>query len=383
MAMAIALFAMSTLLLAATSALLVGTADIRATRNYRGSSQVHFVAESGVQHALQVVNGVGVVNFENEVVDQWGAVFGADAKPFAPAAGYTYAVTAISDPVNPANLGRFRVVANGPEGVSNTVVANIVRSNIPVTSPGAVYLSQDAATNANFIGDNFQINGNDQNYTGGMGPNPPIPGISTRNATNTAEAISSLNQNQLDNIQGLGYVPGNPATPSILTSGWAPSVDQVNQIADTLINDPSTHTYPGGKINGNQLFGSEAAPQITYFSADTTLANGDASGAGIMIVEGDLTIQGNLDFKGLIIVRGKTHVTQDPETAVTGSAMVWGSLWTNDLDFEVGGHATLNYSSQALALAGQVTQNNPLPSTVQVTSLADCAMVTPGTGGCP
>jgi hypothetical protein len=381
MALAIALFAMSTLLLAAASALLVGSADIRATRNYRGSSQVHFVAESGLQHALQVVNGPGVVNFKNEVVDQWGAVFGNGTRNFGPLAGFTYAVEVFQDAANPANAGRFRVTANGPEGVRNIVAALLTRSDIPATSPGAVYLAQDNATNANFIGNGFTIDGNDHNYTGGAGPKPPIPGISTRNAANTAEAIGSLGPGQADNVQGLGYLAGPPIVPSVLTSGWAPSVNQVNQIALDLLSRPHD-TYPGGKMNGDPPpFGTPEAPRITYFSADTTIGNGNVSGAGIWIVEGDLTIQGSLEFKGLILVRGKTHVTGD--TLVTGNATVYGSLWTNDLDFQVGGSAILNYSSQALALANLAGGPVSLPSPVQVTWLADCSQVAAGVGGCP
>src|SRR6266705_232959 len=79
MAFVLALFAV-----AATSALLVASSDIRATRNYREASQVHFVAESGIAHAMQVVNGPGVVNFQNDVVAQWAALFGTGARTFGP-----------------------------------------------------------------------------------------------------------------------------------------------------------------------------------------------------------------------------------------------------------------------------------------------------------
>lgn len=380
MALAIALFTMSTLLLAAASALLIGSADIRATRNYRGSSQVHFVAESGVSHALQAVNGPGVLNFKTEVVDQWGALFGAGAKNFGALAGFTYTVTAVSDAVDPANRGRFMVTANGPEGVTNTVVALVRRSNIPSTSPGALYLAQDNPTNASFNGNAFAVDGSDHNYTGGAGPKAPVPGISTRNASNTAEVLSSLSAGQLDNVQGLGYLAGPPIVPSVMTSGWAPSVAQVNQIAADLLARPHD-TYPGGMINGNSTFGTVAAPKITYFSANTTVGNGNASGAGIMIVEGDLTIQGTLDFKGLILVRGKTQVVGTTE--VTGNATVYGSLWTNDVDLQVAGSSIVYYSSQALELANMVSGGGALPAPVQVTSLADCAQVAAGTGGCP
>src|SRR2546427_11478454 len=70
-ALAVALFAMATLLLLVASALLIGTANVEATRNFRGAVQVHFVAESAISEGLQVANGAGVVSFQNDVVVEW------------------------------------------------------------------------------------------------------------------------------------------------------------------------------------------------------------------------------------------------------------------------------------------------------------------------
>src|SRR6266404_9406923 len=123
MAFVLALFALTTIAMALTSALLVASADIRATRNYREASQVHFVAESGISHAMQVVNGVGVVNFQNDIANRWGTLFGTGTRTFAPVAGYTYTVTASADLNDPAGHGWFVSTANGPENTRNVVVA--------------------------------------------------------------------------------------------------------------------------------------------------------------------------------------------------------------------------------------------------------------------
>src|SRR5207244_2850884 len=80
----------------------------------------------------------------------------------------------------------------------------------------------------------------------------------------------------------------------------------------TTIND--------SHVNGNQQFGTTASPRITYLPGDgsgVTFANGHAGGAGIMIVENALTINGDLDFKGLILVRGTTQLTDVSECAAT------------------------------------------------------------------
>ena len=383
-ALVLALFAMTTLLVVAASALLVGSADIRATRNYREASQVHFVAESAIAHAMQVVNGPGVVNFQNDVVTPWPTLFGSAALTFGPVGGYAYTVSAVSDPTDPVNWGRFVATATGPEGVRNVVAARVNRSNIPTAAPGAIYLSQDGRTDSTFNGDGFKIDGNDHLYTGGLAsPNHPVPGLSTRNDTNTQEAINSLSSGQRDNVLGLGFIAGSHAVPSILTSPVAPSVAQLNQFAADLVARPGVVIINDSSIHGNTTFGTETEPQITYFnnSSGVVLGNGNASGAGIMIVEGDLTIQGSLEFKGLVIVRGRTRV--DGTTTDSGNATLYGSLLTNDVNLTVGGSVLVNYSSQALGLANQASGGMALPAPVQLASLIDCSQAVAGTAGCP
>ena len=384
MALVLTLFAIATLLMVAAVGLNIGSASVQATRNYRGASRVHMVAEAGISEALQIINGPGVVHLQNDVVSPWGTIYGTQNKTFSPHAGYSYYVSTYADAADPKNKGRLVAKSYGSEGELNSVVATIIRSDVPTTAPGAIYLASDSATNSNFQGNAFAVDGNDHNYTGGYGPNPPVPGISTRNDSNTQEAINSLNSGQKDNVTGLNYSAGPPIVPAISTSPAAPSAAQLSTMINDILADPMVVNINDSNINGNVTFGTTAAPQITYLSNATGVtlkANGNASGAGILIVESDFTIQGSLDFKGLILVRGKTSVEAD--TNVTGNATVYGSLWTGDLNLNVGGSAILYYSTQALALANQVIPNGALPAPVKVTQLADCALVAPGVGGCP
>src|SRR5205814_4192442 len=140
----------------------------------------------------------------------------------------------------------------------------------------------------------------------------------------------------------LGFVSGSPDTPSVsATQGM--STAQINQMITDLLALPHT-TVNGSNLNGTQIFGTTAAPQITYLPGNgtgVTFGNGNSSGAGILIVENALTINGNLNFDGLVIVRGTTQVTD-----VTGSATIFGSIWTTDFNLTIGGHADVQYSSQ-------------------------------------
>lgn len=388
MALPFTLFALVALLMVSTGALLIGMGDSQATRNYRGAQQVHFVAESGLTHALQKVNAIGIVNFQNEVVNNWNNFLGSAPRSFPGLAGYSYSVTPVVNPANPSNLGWLVASASGPAGVANTVVARVQQSNIPAASPGAVYLANDNPTSTTFRGNNFVLNGNDTNFDGTTGTGPAVPGIATRNETNTEEAISELGGSQLDNVQGLGYQVGPPEVPSVMTAATGPSVNQINTIVDSLLALPGVVTSSTTSIQGNATLGTvdPPAPQISYFSGDslTIRAGGTVSGAGILIVDGNLSVLGTLDFAGLVIVRGETQIGQTIDgTLVSGTASVYGSLWTNNINMVVAGSALVQYSTQGLSLADQAGGGGLLPAPLNVLALINCQQVPPGTDGCP
>src|SRR6185503_178233 len=120
-------------------------------------------------------------------------------------------------------------------------------------------------------------------------------------------------------------VPGSPPTPSVV-AGNGPATTQIDQMIVDLLALPHD-TRMGFLIDASDPpFGSVAAPAITYLpglpGTGVTLVNGTMTGAGILVVDDSLTIKGDLDFKGLIIVRGPTRVT-----TASGSVALRGSLW--------------------------------------------------------
>jgi len=91
---------------------------------------------------------------------------------------------------------------------------------------------------------------------------------------------------------------------------------------------------------------------IIHVAGDLTL-NGD-QGQGILLVDGDLSVQGGFQFYGITIVRGSI------KTAGGGStdAHFWGAVMAQNIDLELNtysGNATLNYSKCAIIQALNMT----------------------------
>ena len=401
-AMALALFVMAAMMVGATSALFVGADDIQASRNYRGAAQAHFAAESGLTHALQTINAVGVVNFQNEIVDEWDDNwFGATEQSFA-LAGYEYTLTPIGDATNPSQLGWIRATATGPENVRNVTVARVQQSSIPGTAPGAIYLANTDPTDTEFMGNtNFVIDGKDYQMDGTLEPGgTAVPGIGTRTEANTQEALDELaqNQNNLDNVQGLGYQAGPPIIPSVKTVPTGANAAQLDALIDSLLDEPVVNNYAVDSINNSNKTSFEypncgigcctdgnSNPKISHFTAEdfTIKANGNVEGCGIMIIEGNLDIQGSINFAGLILVRGGTTISDNSELGIQGNPLIYGSLWTSNLDMTFGGSGMVKYSSDALAFANSVITLGAVPAPLNVVALVNCAQVPAGTAGCP
>jgi hypothetical protein len=371
-AASIALFAIAGLALFMASTSFVAQSDILATRNYRGNMQVQFVAESAIAQALQTINGPGVRNFQAEVDQSWEQIYGRTPRTFPPLPGFTYVVEPWTDPADPANSGRLIATATGPEQVTTRVVAAVTSGATPF-SPGAIYLATNAATNSSFSGDRFLVDGNDRNRDNSAGPERPVPGIATRMDGNTQETRNSLSAGQINNVLGVGF-SSSPPIPSVWTSPAAPSVDQINALIASLIAMPSCQRHTDNRITANLTLGTPAAPQCNYYtSSDTLDIRGTVQGAGIMIVDGNLSVSGDLEFEGLVLVKGNFEIT--------GSALMYGSVWTENVSLDVLGRGTIYYSSQALRIADMIGGGN-LFAPLQILSMANCSQVEAGTSGC-
>jgi hypothetical protein len=90
---------------------------------------------------------------------------------------------------------------------------------------------------------------------------------------------------------------------------------------------------------------------IVHVSGDVTL-NGD-QGQGILLIDGDLSLQGAYQFYGIVIVRGSLKTAGSG-----GEPHFWGAVMAQNVDLElisISGGATLNYSKCAIIQALNMT----------------------------
>jgi hypothetical protein len=106
---------------------------------------------------------------------------------------------------------------------------------------------------------------------------------------------------------------------------------------------------------------SQNAPCSNYFpiiyvpgANGTTTLNG-VQGQGILLIDGNLAVQGSYEFFGIVIVRGSLTTAGGGST----DAHFWGGVMAQNVDLDLqnlSGKATLNFSKCAIIQALQMTQ---------------------------
>ena len=201
---------------------------------------------------------------------------------------------------------------------------------------GALYISTDTL-NVKLQGD-LEIDGNDRNIDNSPGPEPSMPGIAVDDAGDSAYVINNLKPKISKSIEGLG---GDPSVNTVAdNTDW----DEVTQ---NLIFAQDT-TIGAGTYGAGTMFGTFANPIITYVQGDVHFSS-TATGSGIMIINGNVTMSGQFTYYGMLIVYGKSSI----ETTFVGNGGIYGStvIVGSSVDFKSTGTTGIYYSSQAISNA--------------------------------
>ncbi len=218
------------------------------------------------------------------------------------------------------------------------VIAWFERLAVPAAQS---FYCHDPEADWSFIGNVFLVSGHDLNPDGTTGGATSIPGIGTPGST--VSIVKQLASNQKSRVKGQGKFP---------------SVRKVADLdVDSLLDDWEPHAtvrYDGPSDSlGDVELGDRTAllPQVTYAKGDLELT-GTTTGCGILLVEGNLEVTGALDFAGLVVVGGNTTFKPGANQQI-----VWGALATvatvTGEDVQIGGDATIQYSSSVLGTVGE------------------------------
>jgi hypothetical protein len=376
------LLAILTLGIAGLSAASFG---VTLSNNYRTGIQAMQAAESGLVHAIGVINANGgVTTFgdasSNTGVYNWTTFSGWSTPTFTMPANSNirYTITPSSDPNRDAsgtNSSKKMLLTSAGQAPGES--QRTLKAHLGLIGPftcGAVDLP-NTPIDSTFNGNSFMVNGTDYDPTTGQpaaGGTAPTLGISTRTQADANGIVSELGNAGIDNVVG---TPVGPNMPSVGTC-VGPSVDRVrNELVPGILDLPCATASPSclltdPQLNGNDTFGTMADPKVTHYTGDLTIgAHGTMQGAGVLIVDGGLTINGDVDFTGLIIVRGTTHF----DTDLSGHALIYGAIWTTNLELTVAGNAHVLYSNQALAMVNNLPtgQGQILPQHATVLAWSD------------
>lgn len=248
-------------------------------------------------------------------------------------------------PNNTFGSGTFSVSIYGPDsllkvkstatfmGYTHTSIATARRT--PVQMPNvnsALYISSNNI-NLNLNG-NVDIRGIDYNMDGTPGGADALPGVGVDTPVDSAYVVNDISKRISKSILGSG------ATPSVYTvnSGydWLAITEALIFSADTIIG---TGTYSQGAT-----FGTQTKPIITYANGNVDFT--DATGYGIMIVNGNINLSGNFKFYGILIAYGQTTI----RTQTIGNNGIYGGtiLVGENVSLESQGNSYFWFSHQAI-----------------------------------
>jgi hypothetical protein len=318
--------ALVTTLLLTTLLLLAGGALILKTSNAVGSAydtspetEAHYAAEAGLQSALNIMRG----NHENadgdlatfrNAVDLNGGNLGAwltyanyNGKNLVQVGSYGYSLQVTDPDATPAGTEPSRLLITstgyGQRGAMRRLELLLDRSSFTFDANSTLLMrgADDCSDMATFaIG-----NSNAKSYNGndGAGVKASLPVFGTTCGGNQTQASAAVTNGKPNTVTGaaekVALIDNDDLMP------WLRDADDARAMLLELAamaesNDRYFTAQPPD-------LGSAAEPKFTFVDGDADLQNG----AGLLVVTGTLTMKGNANFNGIILVLGDGQMTRN------------------------------------------------------------------------
>jgi hypothetical protein len=385
------------LLLLAAGGILVLTATMTSitAQDSTAEMQAYYAAEAGVARALEVLRGNVQSNpagtrasFRNILCSRslWTNMSGA----YVNVTGDTSArfqVTSILDPDNQDSVTkcaeasykpdrlRIRVTGMGPGNSQKNMEIVVARYTLD-------YPVNAVVTAPNGSADPFDISLGDSNVTTLSGIDKDAPTGASLPPIAVSNNDYNITNNVADGCDPDGSNCGNgpnvtPGDPMVLVDGNTPSFLQSVEKARLFMYGPEG--MMNAAINQGRYFTTAAAAisstaglgasnpdgVLTFVDGDLVLGPGSPTGQGTLIVTGNLTLDGNFNWNGVIMVLGAGHIYRSGG----GHGNIYGAVYiakfnktgantdvfgAPTFDTSGGGSSNIQYSSSAVDMAKAV-----------------------------
>jgi Tfp pilus assembly protein PilX len=339
-----ALTLLTALTLLGATAFIVASTDVKVGGNFRTNHTALQVAMAGAEQARQTLRAMNSAsatktNFSEELATRVGGNAALDgyttstddsaiAASSTLLTGYSYNAYLTNDASEgPSNIvdanGKVVItsVANGPNNSKAIVQTTVQLYSFSSSSPATIY-SKD---NVTVSGSSISISGADASPSCGGSGLAPIytmdPATTTQNGSPTLTGSPATPEHGNTDIDLEAYVDSLKGGASV-----------------TLTSDVSNGVY-GSASNFVTVYADAAGTQ-----ADGELKLTNATGYGILLVNGDIELAGNLNWQGLIIVTGKLKTTGGGSDGKNILGQVYSGK--SDLgDSAISGSVTVSYHS--------------------------------------
>lgn len=336
----------ATLLLAVAGTVIL-TSGMSATTSIEGTAelQAYYAAESGLEATLNVIRGhvapKGIptttrMSFRNAVdtaksnhpsdkstvgtLSAW-LDYAPNGRVTPTGANYSYSITVVDpldwdgskrkdDPTYRTTRIQVQSTGYGPKGAVK-MMEMIVQKTPFDFEPDAMLVMRGADSGAAMtfdIGDSAAkfYTGHDNAAVAGN-----LPTFGVTHAADKVVADNAITKGATVEAEKTFIVPMDEL-PS-----WLQTADDAREfLSDMQLTARSLGRY---FTSFSGMAGTEANPRLTFVNGNATLDGG----AGILIVTGNLIMNGNPTFKGIILVLGEGTINRDGG----GNGNVWGSIY--------------------------------------------------------
>ncbi len=212
----------------------------------------------------------------------------------------------------------------------------VQRYSLDLAAQQALYVD-DAAAAFDFDGASFLLSGIDTNLDDGAGPGVALPGIGT--VGDPAAILAQLDPSQLAQVIGIGGCG---------SVGTVADIDLAGTMS--TLATAATLQWNGADEHHSGAIGDLACQVAVVAHASGNLEiDGATTGCGVLLVDGDLRIDADFDYAGLIYVAGAVRFHGAGAMRLRGAIYTLGAMAGGD-DVEIDGAVDLRYSSEAIGL---------------------------------